>query len=364
MKLIEKYIVKQLFLNSMLILLLILSIFSLSKSVQLIEISLNKGLPFVYLIKLIIFSLPSVIPFLLPIIFCLSIFFTYTRMRTDRELIIIESSGGSKNFVIKPVIIFGLALSFLSLVFTLYLSPKSNQNFRFLINTIKNDYSSSFLQEGIFNTIGKDFTIFLKQRLNDGELRNIFIHDTRDTNKPNTLISKEGYVIKTAEGNKILLKDGSQQFLSQEKKKLSILYFDEYLLSFQTDSNNVYSRIWKTPSERTIGELREPNLSNKDDIKNLQAFKAELIQRFVLPFNIVCFGFLVVTFLLSQEFFRDENTKNNFKILGLIIVLKLVYILFSSVAVKHKNLELLNLVPVTFSLIMGLKILYKLNKNL
>ena len=161
-----------------------------------------------------------------------------------------------------------------------------------------------------------------------------------------------------------MLKDGSQQFLSQEKKKLSILYFDEYLLSFQTDSNNVYSRIWKTPSERTIGELREPNLDNKDDLKNLQAFKAELIQRFVLPFNIVCFGFLVVTFLLSQEFFRDENMKNNFKILGLIIVLKLIYILFSSIAVKHKNLELLNLVPVTFSLIMGLKILYKLNKNL
>ena len=49
-------------------------------------------------------------------------------MRTyDREPIIIESSGGSKNFVIKPVIIFGLTLSFISLVFTLYLSPKSNQ---------------------------------------------------------------------------------------------------------------------------------------------------------------------------------------------------------------------------------------------
>ena len=58
----------------MLILLLILSIFSLSKSVQLIEISLNKGLPFVYLIKLIIFSLPSVIPFLLPIIFVYQFF--------------------------------------------------------------------------------------------------------------------------------------------------------------------------------------------------------------------------------------------------------------------------------------------------
>ena len=47
------------------------------------------------------------------------------------------------------------------------------------------------------------------------------------------------------------------------KKTFNTLFFDEYLLSFQTDSNNVYSRIWKTPSERTIGELREPNLNNK-----------------------------------------------------------------------------------------------------
>ena len=364
MKLIEKYIVKQLFLNSMLILLLILSIFSLSKSVQLIELSLNRGLPFFYLIKLIILSLPSVIPFLLPIIFCLSIFFTFTRMRTDRELIIIESSGGSKNLLIKPVMVYGLILSILSLIFTIYLSPKSNQNFRFLINTIKNDYSSSFLQEGIFNTIGKDFTIFLKQRLKNGELRNLFIHDTRDASKPNTLISKEGYIIKTPTGNKILLKNGSQQFLSQEKKKLSILYFDEYLLSFENNTSNPYSRLWKTPSERNMNELIYPNLNNKDDLKNLQAFKAEITQRFALPFNIVCFGFLVVTLLLSQEFFRDENMKHNLKILGVIICLKLSYIFFSSIAFKQKNFEILNFLTIFVSIILGLRFLYKLNKNI
>ena len=83
-----------------------------------------------------------------------------------------------------------------------------------------------FLQEGIFYAIGKDFTIF-KTTLNDGELRNIFIHDTRDTDKPNTLISKEGYVIKKQQKEtKILLKEKWQSaiFITGEKKTFNTLF--------------------------------------------------------------------------------------------------------------------------------------------
>ena len=55
-------------------------------------------------------------------------------------------------------------MSFVSFFFTLYQSPKSNENFKILLYTLKNDYSSSLLQEGTFNNFGKDFTIFVKER--------------------------------------------------------------------------------------------------------------------------------------------------------------------------------------------------------
>ena len=68
-------------------------------------------------------------------------------MRTDRELIIIESSGGSKNFCNQTSnYIWSNFIFYKSSIYS-SLSPKSNQNFRFLINTIKNDYSSSFLRK-------------------------------------------------------------------------------------------------------------------------------------------------------------------------------------------------------------------------
>ena len=364
MKLIEIYIVKQLLINSILLLLLLLSIFSLSKSVQLIELSLNQGLPVTILLQLILFSLLSIIPFILPIIFSLSIFFTFSRMKNDSELIIIESSGGSKFFMIRPVIILGSFFVILSIFFTIILSPKCNHNFRFLLNKIKNDYSSSLLQPGVFNTIGKDFTIFLKKRSTDGELQNLFIHDTRDPERPNTLISKKGYLINSNVGNKILLKNGSQQFFSQESNKLSLLYFKEYLLSFDDNNNNNSLRVWKTPSERSLNELYYPDLKNGDDLKNLQAFKAEIVQRFSLPLNIITFGFLIVSILLSQKFLRIENISYNVKILSSIIGLNLMFVVCSSIAVKLEDFEIINLFPSIISLFIGINLFKKINNKI
>ncbi len=364
MNLIEKYILKQLTINSMLILLLIVSIFSFSKSVQLIELSINRGLPLFIFFKLILFSLPSIIPYLLPVIFSLSIFFTFSRMKNDSELLVIETLGGSKFSMIKPVLIYGLILTIISLFFTLNLSPQANHNFRYLINDIKNNYSSSLLQEGVFNIIGEDFTIFVKQRERNGKLNNIFIHDTRDKNQPNTLISKQGILIDSENDNKIFLEKGSQQFLSKEKNKLSILYFDKYLVSFNESSDSGFKRIWKTPSERTLHELSNPDLSNGDDLKNQQAFKAEIIQRFALPLNTLCFGFLIISLMLSEKFMREESIFFSIKILVTILLLKLIFIISSSASVKYERLEMLNLSPFLISLFIGIYLQIKSHRNI
>ena len=364
MKLIEKYITKQLINSSLLLLLLIISIFSLSKSVQLIDLSLNRGLPIYFFFKLIFLSLPAIIPILLPIILCLSILFSYSRMRNDSELIILEGSGVSKYYLAKPVIYYGFFLSVISIIFTIYLSPSSNKNFKKLLFSIKNDYSSSLLEEGTFNTIGKDYTIFLKQRTSDGKLDSIFIHDTRKPEKPTTLIAEKGSLIKNENGNSILLEKGSQHFFSNIDKKLSVLYFDKYLLNISSKDSNDFNKKWKTPSERSLEELKYPNLENGDDRNNLQAFKAELIHRFSLPLNVLTFGFLIVSFILSQKFYRVENFSFSLKVIGLIISQKCIYIVCSNIAIKNDGFELMNFLPSFIALAVGLRIIIRNAKNI
>ena len=74
MNLVDRYIFKQLFNNSILILIFIVSIFTLAKSVQLIELLISRNLPASVFFNLIINSVPQIIPTLFTIIVSLSIF--------------------------------------------------------------------------------------------------------------------------------------------------------------------------------------------------------------------------------------------------------------------------------------------------
>ena len=360
MNLVDKYIFKQLANNSLLILILIISVFSLAKSVQLIELMVSRGLPTFIFFKLILNSLPQVIPTLLPIILCLSIFFVYTRMITDKELIILQSSSFTNLELIRPTLIFALLMSILSSFFTLYQGPESNKNFKILLYTIKNDYSSSLLQEGMFNTIGKDFTIFIKKNDSDG-LHNIFIHDTRDPEKPSTLIAKKGKIINTESYTKIFLQEGSQQFQSKEKK-LSILYFDEYLLNINQSKGFDFLNRWKSPSERTLEELKNPNPDSLDDQNNLQAFKAEITLRYAMPINVFTFSLLLICFILSLKFDRVENLVKTIRILSLLIFLQILSIVSSNLSIKFENLHYLNFFPSIFSIFFSLYLILKSRK--
>ena len=81
----------------------------------------SRGLPATVFFNLIFNSLPQIIPTLLPIITGLSIFFVYSRMQTDREMVILQSSGFSNIDLIRPVLGFGIVLTLLSFFFfTIY----------------------------------------------------------------------------------------------------------------------------------------------------------------------------------------------------------------------------------------------------
>ena len=193
-------------------------------------------------------------------------------MQSDKELIILQSSSFSIYSIIKPTLIFSILLSCISFFFTLSI-PKSMKILKFFVYLEKR-LLFSLLQEGTFNNFGKDFTIFVKERKKDG-LHNVFIHDTRDEQRSSTLIAKKGRLVTNSDSAKILLQNGSQHFQGKDKK-LSVLYFDEYLLDVnQNDQTDLINR-WKSPSERSLYELKNPNLESQDDINNLQAFKAEL----------------------------------------------------------------------------------------
>ena len=128
-------------------------------------------------------------------------------------------------------------------------------------------------------------------------------------------------------------------------KKLSVLYFDKYLLDINQNQSDNWSARWKSPSERTIDELKNPNPNSLDDQNNIQAFRAELTLRYSMPLNIIGFSSLIAIILLSFNYRRTEGLNRTVIIFISIILLQVVSITASNLSIKFMNMQLFNFIP-------------------
>ena len=154
-------------------------------------------------------------------------------------------------------------------------------------------------------------------------------------------------MITTKNATKILLEKGSQHFQSKEKK-LSVLYFDEYLLDINQNENKSFLDRWKSPAERTLYELKNPDPESRDDLLNLQAFKAEITLRYAMPLNVIGFSLLVLFIVLSFNFHRNENILRTVFVFATIISLQVISIVSSNFSIKGSEMENLNFFPLFF----------------
>ena len=129
-----------------------------------------------------------------------------------------------------------------------------------------------------------------------------------------------------------------------------MLYFDKYLLDIQQNENNSLLNRWKSPAERTLYELKNPDPNSGDDIKNLQAFRAELTLRYAMPLNIIGFSILVMFVTISFAYTRKENISKTLLVFLTIILLQIISIVSSNLSIKFSNYEIINFFPIIFSL--------------
>ena len=110
---------------------------------------------------------------------------------------------------------------------------------------------------------------------------------------------------------------------------------------------------WKSPSERSLYELRNPNPNSGDDINNLQAFRAEITHRFSVPLNTLGFSLVVLTFMLSMRFFRVENYGHTVKVFVLILCLEVISIMAANLSIKYENMQIINFLPFILSILLS-----------
>jgi len=327
MNYISRYMLKQVVGVTIFVTVILCFAIWLTQSLRLVDLIINRGLPLSMFAYLAVLLLPRFLAVVLPIaVFCAAVF-TYNKLASDSELVVLRAAGMSQLSIAKPGLIAAVLASVAMIFLNMYLLPASYREFKELQFSIRHDYSSILLQEGTFNTLGEKVTVFVRERNAAGELRGILVHDSRNPEQEVTMMAEQGAIVQSETGPRVILVNGNRQSVDQEKGELSLLYFDQYVVETPTSEGPTYTR-FRDPRERYLPELLFPG-DTADERHQRQSLIAEGHNRITALFLPITYCAVGLALLMSAPFSRRGQVR--------ITILSVVVI--SLIAVGHISLH-------------------------
>jgi lipopolysaccharide export system permease protein len=339
-----RYVLRQLFAGMILVSAGLTCIIWLSQSLRFVEMIVNRGVSagtFVYMTMLL---LPNFLTVILPIALFTVVVFTYSKMVTDRELVVMRAAGVGQLGLAKPALIITLLTLIFGYFLNLYLLPESYRSFRLLQWEVLNTYSGVALKEGAFNPLSDTITVYVRERAPDGQLLGILVHDERKADAPITWMAERGALVDSGIGPRVVMYNGNRQTVDANAK-LSILYFDRNVFDVPTANESINER-YREPRERSMSELI--NLENARGITphDWGKYKVELHKRIVSPLLGLGYAMVGLACLLYGPITRRSQTMRIVTAVTIMVVLQGTAVALENIVAKN-----LALIPLLYLLV-------------
>ena len=303
MRVLNRYILKNLLFSTVFVTLLLSSVLILTQSLRFLELIIEAGAGAGTFWALTFLALPRFFEILLPLSVMIATLFIYSRMSEQSELVVLRTSGFSPLAIARPALMAAVWVTLFLWFVTLWAAPKSLSVMQEMRQLVKSQFSIALLQDKVFNRMGKDLTVYVQNRRSDGTLEGLMIHDRRDKNAaPSTVLAARGVMAEQEGGYQVIVYDGTRQSYDPEKRILQKLDFERYTIDLPM-GEDVRTR-WKEPDERTVGQLLKPDLSVQQDADHIHEFRVELHRRVSAPLLTVAFAVIAVIALVMGPVHR------------------------------------------------------------
>lgn len=307
--LVTRYLMKNLLVATLFVAAVLAMVVILTQSLRILEFVAEADTPPSMFLKLVGLTLPRFLETILPVALVTAILFVYNKFIMDNELIVLRSCGFDQHALARPALLLATGMTLVMMVLTTWVTPVSYSEMKSMRMSVYARYSALLLREGVFNTFGKDLTVYVRKRASDGTLSGIMIHDMRDKKKPPvTTTAKRGRLVMRGEVPNIIVEDGMRQQLEPATGSVSRLYFSSYQIEISTLDSGMRTRV-RDASERTLNELLKPDMSVKYDRDNKEVFLAEAHADVARPFLPVSLTMISLAVILLGPFNRRGQTR-------------------------------------------------------
>lgn len=275
----------------------------LALSLRQVDLMSTKGQTLWVFLTVTGLTIPSLVMVIAPIALFIGVLFTLNKLNGDSELVVMAASGQSSAQLLRPFALLFLLVTGLVAGTSLWAMPTSFREISEQLTRIRADMLTRVIREGQFVNLDAGFVFHFRERLQNGDMRGLFIQDRRDPLRVSTYIAEAGRTIEMGAQNYLVLERGSIQRQSPDAYDPAIIAFERYaidLAQFNGDENEPLRA-----RERSTMDLlnRDPD---EPMVRALAGrFRQEIHDRFVNPLYALVFGMIAFAALCQPKTTRQ-----------------------------------------------------------
>ena len=321
------------------------------QAVNFLDLVIEDGHGFNIYFLYTLLSLPKVFSKILPFIYFVSLFYIILKYENDNELIIFWSIGIKKIEFINVLLKFSIFYLILQLLLTTYIVPMTLDKARSYIRTSNVDLFSSIVQEKKFIDAVKNLTIFVEEKNNNGDLKNIFLKEKIGENEYQTIIAKKGKIRKYDIKTTLLLFDG--KIINNNNHKINSFEFSrtEVNLSKFTTKTTTHPKIQEIGSYDVLACIVRLKNFNNNFVsnffttnkklnncipENLNDSFQEIFKRFVSPLYLLTLSLIACLIII-----KSKDDYNYFKYKFGLFIFGVITIIISEVSIKYSSVNII-----------------------
>lgn len=303
MKSLERYILRQLWTPFLFATLVVTAIVWLTQSLQRIDIIVEHGQSLAVFGWLTLLIIPSLLAVVIPFALFGAALYALQRLHSDSEIAVMFAAGVSLLQVARPILLVAAIAAAATLWINLDLMPRSYRVLKREIADIRADVASAVLRPGEFMAIRDGFTVYVDDVQPGGALSGLLVHDYRNGENVETYMAQRALLKETDIGPVLYLSNGNVQRTNRRTGAVDIVNFDRTAVNLGAVNRSTRD-LQLELTERYIGELFNPDLSNAYDRENAQRLIAEGHNRLASPLYVFAYALLAIFALIGGPYNR------------------------------------------------------------
>lgn len=302
MRLIERYLFRQLLGPATLAILSLTGVALLSQSLSALDVIVDHGQSAFTFLKITLLALPQLLSLILPIALFVAHLVALNRLHTEQEIVVCFAGGLSRWHVMSPALRLACYAALAALVMNLWVHPVAAKAMRAELFKVRTDLASTLVVAGQFTEPSPGLTVYARSVKSQGRMDNLFVHQDKSDGSASTFTAKEGRVAQRDGKPVLVMTDGSNQEFSKAGV-LNYLTFKEYIFDlepFVAQTEIVHYKV----SDRFLHELLFPDLTQKWERDNREKMLAEAHGRLAGPLYNIAFVLMAVAAVVAGSFSR------------------------------------------------------------